>query len=252
MNGSHKSNKLFLLISTHKGSILGKILGLIGGKHSYIHGPAIAAKKLWTPNGMCTSFLADTLPKQASSTVFDPPQVSNADARERHIQPKVYIHDALPEEPNGFGTAHPEQTKAQTWRCMDTWNLFSVRRRALQPFKISLHVPRPSQSPRVDEPHLASIASTRSAVAGSARKCVAQVVRDSAGVTYGNHRKLAEDTLKGYDVQDRFRSQGRIPPESQLIPTSLQNRASNYEHNCNNTDICQNSHIVYKCHNRNN
>ena len=61
---------------------------------------------------MCTSFLADTHPKQASSTVFDPPQVSDADARERHIQPKVYIHDALPEEPSGIGTAQPEQTIA--------------------------------------------------------------------------------------------------------------------------------------------
>ena len=38
----------------------------------------------------------------------------------------------------------------------------------------------------------------------SARECVAQVVLDSAGVTDGNHRKLAEDTLNGNDVQDRF------------------------------------------------
>ena len=68
----------------------------------------------------------------------------------------------------------------------------------------SLHVQGPSQSPRVDEPHPASIASTRSAVAGSARKCVVQVVRDSAGVTEGNYRKLAEDTLNGNDVQDWF------------------------------------------------
>jgi hypothetical protein len=30
------------------------------------------------------------------------------------------------------------------------------------------------------------------------------VVRDSAGVTNGNHRKLAEDTLNGNDIQDRF------------------------------------------------
>ncbi len=30
------------------------------------------------------------------------------------------------------------------------------------------------------------------------------MVRDSAGVTDGNHRKLAEDTLNGNDVQDRF------------------------------------------------
>ncbi len=82
------------------------------GKHSYVHGPAIAAKILWTTYGVCTAFLADTPPKQASSTVFDPPQVSNSDAREQHIQPKVYICDALTEEPSGIGTAHPEQTIA--------------------------------------------------------------------------------------------------------------------------------------------
>ena len=83
---------------------------------------------------------------------------------------------------------------------------FSTRLRAPQPLEIhymSRDHPK-AQSPRVDEPHPASIASTRSAVAGSARKCVAQVVRDSAGVTDGNHRKLAEDTLNGNDVQDRF------------------------------------------------
>ncbi len=84
---------------------------------------------------------------------------------------------------------------------------FSMRRRALRPLKIhyiSRVDPRPSQSPRVDEPHLASIASTLSAVAGSARICVVQVVRDGASDTDGNHRKLADDTLNGNDVQDRF------------------------------------------------
>ncbi len=40
-----------------------------GGQDSRcIHGPAIAAKVLWTPDGVCTVFLADTPPKQASST----------------------------------------------------------------------------------------------------------------------------------------------------------------------------------------
>jgi hypothetical protein len=111
-HNSHNSNNIFLLISTHKSGIRGWILGLTGGKHSYIQGPAIAAKILWKPDGVCTSFLADTPPKQASSTVFDPPQVSDADATEPHIRPKVYIRDALPEEPSGIGTAHAEQTIA--------------------------------------------------------------------------------------------------------------------------------------------
>ena len=46
MNKSHNSNNIFLLISTHKSGIRGKTLSLTGGKHSYIHGPAIAAKIL--------------------------------------------------------------------------------------------------------------------------------------------------------------------------------------------------------------
>ena len=64
------------------------------------------------PDGVCTSFLADTPPKQASRTVFDPLLVSDADAKEPHIRPKVYIRHALPEEPSGIGTAHAEQTIA--------------------------------------------------------------------------------------------------------------------------------------------
>jgi hypothetical protein len=47
---------------------------------------------------VCTSFLAYTPPKPASSTVFDPPQVSDEDDRDPHIRPKVYIRNALPEE----------------------------------------------------------------------------------------------------------------------------------------------------------
>jgi hypothetical protein len=38
--------KIILLKSTHKSGILGWILGLTGGKHSYIQGPGIAAKIL--------------------------------------------------------------------------------------------------------------------------------------------------------------------------------------------------------------
>jgi hypothetical protein len=156
-------------------------------------------------DGVCTSFLAYTPPKPASSTVFDPPQVSDEDDTDPHIRPKVYIRNALPEETSGIGTAHAEQTIAwskhgHALRSHGTF-LHALARAATP--QDSLHVPRPSQSPRVDEAHLASIASTLSAVAGSARKCVAQVVQDGASVTHGNHRKLAEDTLNGNDVQDR-------------------------------------------------
>jgi hypothetical protein len=45
-HNNHNSNNIFLLISTHKSGIQCWGLGLTGGKHSYIHGPAIAAKIL--------------------------------------------------------------------------------------------------------------------------------------------------------------------------------------------------------------
>ncbi len=138
--------------------------------------------------------------------MFAPPQDNGTDASEPHIQPKVYIGDALPEEPSEIVAALPEPTIARPKHgdagCSHETFLHAASRAAT--LRDSLHVPGPSQSQRVDEPHPASIASTRSAVAGSARKCVAQVVLDSAGVSDWNHRKLAEDTLNGNDVQDRF------------------------------------------------
>ena len=67
-----------------------------------------------------------------------------------------------------------------------------------------LQVTGPSQCPRVDEPHPASIACTLPAVAGSARKGVAHAVRNSPSVTDRHHGKFAQDTLNGNDIQDRF------------------------------------------------
>jgi len=67
-----------------------------------------------------------------------------------------------------------------------------------------LHVTWPSQCPRVDEPHPASIARARPAVAGSARKGVAHAVRNSASVPDRYDWKFAQDTLNGNDIQDRF------------------------------------------------
>ncbi len=91
----------------------GRIPYLTGGKHSYIEQAAIAAKILWKPDGVCTSFIANTPPKQALSTVFAPLQDKDTDATEPHIRPKVYIGDALPEEPSGIVTARPEPTIAR-------------------------------------------------------------------------------------------------------------------------------------------
>ena len=45
-NNSNNSNNLFFHTLTHKSSILGLILSLRGGKHSYIREAAIAAKIL--------------------------------------------------------------------------------------------------------------------------------------------------------------------------------------------------------------
>ncbi len=59
-----------------------------------------------------------------------------------------------------------------------------------------------TQSPRVDKPHPATIACTRSAAAGSAWKNIAQVVGNCSGITDGDNRKFPEDILNGYDVKN--------------------------------------------------
>ncbi len=100
------------------------------------------------PDSVCTSFLADTPPKQALSTLFAPPQVNDTDATEPHIRPKVYIGDALPEEPSGIVTARPELTTARA-KHGDAWcshgtflhaavhmEPFSKRLCALQPIEL--------------------------------------------------------------------------------------------------------------------
>jgi hypothetical protein len=48
----------------------------------------------------------------AGRGLVDPPQVNDTDATEPHIWTKVYIGNALPEEPSGIGTAQAEQTIA--------------------------------------------------------------------------------------------------------------------------------------------
>jgi len=62
---------------------------------------------------VCTSFLAYTPPTPASSTVFEPPEVSDEDNVEPHIRAKVYMRYALPEESSGISTAHAELTIAK-------------------------------------------------------------------------------------------------------------------------------------------
>ncbi len=68
---------------------------------------------------------------------------------------------------------------------------------------ISLHVTGPSEFPRVDKPHAASIAGTRPAVAGSTRKDVVQMVWNCPCVADGYNWQFSQDTLYHYDGQTR-------------------------------------------------
>ena len=56
--------------------------------------------------------MANTPQIQAQSTVFDPPQVHNRDASEPHVQPSVYLTDALLEESTGICTGSTVQRGA--------------------------------------------------------------------------------------------------------------------------------------------
>ena len=190
----------------HSSGIWLQILGLTAGMHLYTCEEAIAAKILRNPGGRCTSVLAGTRKKQAFNTVFDHPQVHELDATEPHIWPNVYLADALPREPIRIVRAPPEQTVAWPKDGDVTCSHGTIRpagSRATIPCDL-LHVTGPSQCPRVDEPHSASVARTWSAVAGSARKGVAHAVRNSTGVPDRHQGKFTQDILNGNDIQDRF------------------------------------------------
>ena len=174
--------------------------------HSYTSEAAIAAKILRNPGGRCTSVLASTSKKQAFSTVFAPPQLHERDATEPHIWPNVYFAYAQPREPTRIVRGQPEQTLA--WpkhgdaSCSHGTFLPAASRAAI-PWDL-LHVTGPSQCPRVDEPHSASIACARPAVAGSARKGIAHAVRNSPGVPDRHQWKFSQDTLNGNDIQGGY------------------------------------------------
>ncbi len=69
---------------------------------------------------------------------------------------------------------------------------------------ISLHITGPSQCPRVDKPHAASIAGTRPAVAGRTRKDVAQMVWNCPCVAdWYRYRQFSQDILYWYELQNR-------------------------------------------------
>ena len=65
----------------------------------------------------------------------------------------------------------------------------------------SLHVTGPRHCPRIDEPHPASIASTRPAVARCSWKQVAQVVRNLACVPNRHKKKFSQEMPNRDDIQ---------------------------------------------------
>ena len=88
-----------------------------------------------------------------------------------------------------------------------TWNLCHTLCRTVaqclqSPFH-SLRITGPSQYPRVDKPHPASVACTLPAAAGCARKDVAQVVRNGSGVSNRYNCKFPHNTFDGDDVENR-------------------------------------------------
>jgi hypothetical protein len=74
----------------------------------------------------------------------------------------------------------------------------------LQRYWLSLHIAGPSQSPRVDKLHPASVPETRPAVAGRSPKEIAQAVGNGSGVADWNYRQFFRDTFNRNDVENWF------------------------------------------------
>ncbi len=213
--------------------------------HSYTSAAAIAANILRNPGGWCTSVLATTPKTQVFSTVFDPPQLHERDATEPHIWPDVYLAYALLREPIRIVRAQPEQTVARPKHgdvsCSHGTFLLAALHTTI--LWVLLQVTGPSQRPRVDEPHPASIACARPPVAGSARKGIAHAVRDSTGVTYRHQGKFAQDILNGNDIQDRFFVVKLVlhTRSNRLQPSYKKSISNNWYnmHNCHNANKCK-------------
>ncbi len=144
--------------------------------------------------------------KQARSTLFDPPQGHDWDASETHIGLTVYLTAALPDESNGIHTGHTVQRGAcpkhgDASRSHRTF--LHMASRAEPPPRL-LHIQGPSKFTRVDKPHPASIAGSRLAVAGSARKDVAQVIWNGSCIADCDNRKFSKDTLNGNYIEYGF------------------------------------------------
>ena len=74
----------------------------------------------------------------------------------------------------------------------------------LQRYWLSLHIAGPSQCPRVDKPHPASVPGTRPAVAGRSRKEIVQAVGNGSGVADWNYLHFFQDTFNRNGVENWF------------------------------------------------
>jgi hypothetical protein len=82
-------------------------------RKAFVHTRARYRSKSIVKARWCVHLLSGLHPSETGvKHCFDPPQVSDADATEQHIRPKVYIRNALLEETSGIDTTHAEQTIA--------------------------------------------------------------------------------------------------------------------------------------------
>ena len=164
--------------------------------------------------------------QKVQSTIFAPPQVEHRGATEPHIRPKAYLTYTRPNYPSDSGSGHVYQTgagpKHGELSCSHGTFLHvapyvAQSHSAIKPPPHSLHITGPAQRPRVDKPHPTSVAGNRPAVAGCARKEVAQVVLNGSSVSNRYYCKFSQDTLNGDDIENRF-------PVIELVYNSRANR----------------------------
>jgi hypothetical protein len=186
------------------------------------------------------------------SIIFAAPKLHERDATEPNIRPNVYRADALPSESSRIIRGQPEQTVAWPKHGDASYSHGTHHTEPISMRGISrcnpvdlLHVTGPSQCPRADEPHTASIARVRPAVAGSARKGIAHAVRNSASVSDRYDWNFAQDTLNGDDIQDRFLVVKLVyHPGSNRLQPSYNTTVRNNCNNCNNTHQSNKSVIL--------
>ena len=171
--------------------------------HSYTSEAAIAAKVLQNPCGQCISVLTDFLGKKRFALSLTPHSNTSGTQQSRIFGWMfiLLIHCRVIQVKlsEGSQSRRYHGPNMATVSCSHGAFLPAALRAAI-PWDL-LHVTGPSQCPRVDEPHPASIACARPAVAGSARKGVAHVirqVRNSSSVADRYHLGVGAFGYHGY------------------------------------------------------